>query len=431
MFHRRTTVASNLLQEAIDKALRSKLHRRSFMRRLGLTAAVTAGLPGIGSRAWAQDAPPASELVTGKLDDMIVHTQQPVQMETPLDVLREGRITDKAYMYIRNNQDLEGHLNTDASPASLEDWEIYVTGLVNRVGFVRAGDIRDLDVEPAEVEMVMQCSGNGRAFFSDFERASGAQWRHGATANITFGGVRLSDFLADYELHEDARFLTAGGQDRPAAPTGPDLERSVPLADVMGNAIIAFEMNGEPIPAVHGGPVRLILPGFYGINNIKWLNQLRFDARPTTNANQLPRYRVPHERLEPGEEFTFTEANSRPNWLQNTKSFVWAPLGGEEVEAGAVEFSGPAWTAGRSRVVAVEVSSDEGESWHQAELEAAEGPYAWSLWRALVELEAGEREVWVRAVDDAGHSQPLRGDLFWNPSGYEWNAVERIRVNVT
>lgn len=424
-------MASDLLQQLVEKALHSELERREFVRHLGITTAVVAGFPFITQRAWAETSPPASELVTGKVDDMIVHTQQPVQLETPLDVLRQSRITDKSFMYIRNNQEIEEYLTTEPAPVSLEDWEIYVTGLVNRAGHVRASDIRDMDVEMAEVEMVMQCSGNGRAFFSDFERASGAQWHHGAAANITYRGVRLLDFLAEYELSEDAQYLTAGGRDRPAAPTAPDLERSVPLADVIDNAVIAFEMNGEPIPAVHGGPVRLILPGFYGVNNIKWLDYLRFDARPTTNANQVPRYRVPLERIEPGSEFTFTEENSRPNWLQNTKGFVWAPLDGEEISAGTVMFSGPAWTNGRSRITAVEVSSDEGQSWQQASLEEAESLYAWSIWHADVHLEAGEREVWVRAVDDSGRSQPIRGEIFWNPSGYEWNAVDKIRVNVS
>jgi DMSO/TMAO reductase YedYZ molybdopterin-dependent catalytic subunit len=189
-------------------------------------------------------------------------------------------------------------------------------------------------------------------------------------------------------------------------------------------------MNGLPLPAAHGGPLRLVLPGFYSVNSVKWLSRLTLEKRPTPNHYQSARYRVPKVRLTPGQDFVFTEENSRPDWLQNVKSFIWAPLDGERLRPGPLEIRGPAWTAGRSLLGGVELSLDRGRSWRSAELDMSTSPFSWRLWRLPVVLEAGAHDLWARAFDASGNRQPLDGTEFWNPSGYEWNGVHKIRVTV-
>ena len=186
-----------------------------------------------------------------------------------------------------------------------------------------------LKYEQREVEMTMQCSGNGRSYYSQSVKTRGTQWQKGGIANVRWKGVPLETLIEALkpEIHPAAKFITAEGKDSPLSARGADFEHSVPLEDVLDTAILALEMNGEPIPAIHGGPVRLIIPGYYGTMNIKWLDRLRFEAHETSNYNHIPRYRTFVDPIKPGTIPPFTFENSAPNWRQKIKSIIWAPLG--------------------------------------------------------------------------------------------------------
>ena len=364
--------------------------------------------------------------IIGKTPWLTLHVSCPLQSETPLELLRRGRVTDKADLYVRNNQDLAGHMVLGAAPEDLH------------VRFERPGGgaaelgLAELKRFPyTELEMVLQCSGNSRRRFAGSSPVSGAPWGDGAVANVVFGGVRLADVFADLGLTgADARFLTARAacSEADAEQRGP-FERSVPLAD-LGDALLAFTLNGEPLPALHGGPLRLALPGFYGVNNVKWLRELRFTDEESPSHFQRDKYRLPKEPLRPGGPFRATLANSTPSWRMRLKSLLWRPLVGETLTAGPTLIGGVAWTDGRSRVARVAVSSDGGTSWHDADLNAPASPYAWTEWSLTLTLAAGEPELWVRAFDDAGNAQPLDPNEGWNPAGYEWGSTERVRLAV-
>jgi len=399
------------------------IDRREFLKQAGIAAAAFSAAPGLSSFAVAQQTPTADTLVVGKDARLIVRNANPIELETPLELLRTERYTPKSILYVRNNQGMPGFLTTD--PPKVEDWTLEIVGLVDQPQSLKLSQLKSLPAQ--EIEMVLQCSGNGRGFFSKYARASGGQWAHGAAANIRWKGVKLSSVLEGAGLKAEARFITAEGADQPATAQAPDIERSVPLSDVLATALLAYEMNGEPIPAVHGGPLRLVLPGYYGINNIKWLNKLRLEAAPSTNNTMIPRYRVPNAQIPVGSAFTFTLDNSRPNWRQNVKSVIFGPTEGEAV-SGIIEVRGAAWNDGSAPITGVEVSTNAGKSWQAATLDKPSSPYGWYPWRIKMLVAAGDSEVWARATDALGRSQPIDGAIYWNPNGYEWNAVDKVKI---
>ena len=408
------------------------MKRREVIRLAGAAAAFAsaAGMPSLIRSAVAQDTMKAGEVIAGKSEALIVHNDRTGVLETPLDLLREHDITPADLLYVRNNQIKEPE-GRSLEPVPLQGWSI---NFVGTVAFPRTIDASMLaDLPQQEVAMVLQCSGNGRSFFARTVKTRGTQWAHGGMGNVTFGGPKLTDVLATFDPplapRDDVRFVTAEGADAP--PEGgkrPDFEHSLPLDDVMDRAILATQMNGGPLPGAHGGPVRLVVPGYYGTMNVKWLNRLRFDVAETNNVNQIPRYRIPNDPIEPGTPIEYTFDNSTPNWRQRIKSVIFAPLDKANVAAGTIEVTGVAWNGGPAKIESVEISTDDGKTWRGADVKAEHGPYGWHRFRAEVDLPAGEHRIWSRAVDATGSAQPLDGSILWNPSGYEWQGADYIDV---
>lgn len=367
--------------------------------------------------------------IDGKTPWLTLHVAAPLQSEPPLALLREARVTDKKHLYVRNNQDLAGAMALSGGPNA---WPFTLEN--TRTGTALELDVTELARHPqVETEMVLQCAGNSRRNFAGRSPVSGAGWGDGAVANVVFGGVRLRDLLSGLDVPDllaGARYLSALGAGTPHEDDLPPFERSVPLDEVLDSALLATTLNGEALPALHGGPLRLVLPGLYGVNSVKWTTRLRFDAEATTNLYQTEKYRLPLAALEPGEPFEPTLENSVPSWRMRLKTLLWRPLVGETLRAGSVALGGAAWSDGRGRVARVEVSSDHGASWQEAQLDAPESPYAWTLWSLTLPFAAGEHEIWVRAVDDAGCAQPLDPNAGWNPAGYAWSSAERVRLSV-
>ena len=278
---------------------------------------------------------------------------------------------------------------------------------------------------------MLQCSGNGRAWFARSVKAEGAQWKNGAMGNVVFKGVPLKAALehCGAQIRDDADYLAAEGKDTPAKE-GDDFEHSIPLDVALQRSILALSMNGEPIPKVHGGPVRLVTPGYYGTMNVKWLSKLRFEAEESKNHHHVGRYRTPLKPIKPGSEFKSTLANSEANWDMRIKSVIFAPQEGAKVSAGQVEIRGVAWNDGQTKIEAVEVSTDNGQSWRRAQLTHPKSPYAWHPWKLTLKLPAGKHRVLSRAIDVTGRAQPLDGAIGWNPAGYAWNGADLVNVEV-
>lgn len=380
-------------------------------------------LPGAESSTQSAD-----QLVAGKDRRLIVHSAEPLELETPLTVLRGERLTSTQSMFVRNNQ-APAWAHT-LEPPSTKDWKVEFAGLVEYPRVVPLAELAGLP--QVEHEMVLQCSGNGRAQFGRAASVKGSPWNHGAMANVRFRGVPLAAVLQKFDIRPNAaaKFLTAEGIDSPASSTAADFEHSLPLADTLDRSILALEMNGKPLPSLHGGPVRLITPGYYGTMQVKWLSRVRFEPQETVNHHQVKRYRTPLRPVEPGAKFDYALDNSEANWNMRIKSVIFAPAEGEQLPAGRATLSGVAWNDGQARIEAVEWSRDGGRHWQRAELESPRSPYAWHPWRAELTLDRGEHTIAVRAVDTLGRTQPLDGAIGWNPAGYGWHGVHTITVKV-
>lgn len=403
-------------------------NRRDFLRYTGATVAATGLWNGMGrtlcSAAHSSDG--AANLVVGKHAGLLVHNAGTLELETPLQLLREHAITPKSVLFVRNNQELPGTRTVE--PFDGAGWTVEIAGLVEAPAAIPL--VKLLRMKTVDVELVLQCSGNGRALFAGAAPVQGSPWTYGAMGNVRFAGVPLQAALENLGIRvlPAATFVTAQGKDAPASPGDDDFEHSIPLIDAMDRSLLALSMNGEPIPAIHGGPLRLVTPGYYGTMNIKWLSRLSFDPQESCNRHHLRRYRTPRQPIRPGSEFTSTLTNSEPNWRMRTKSVIFDPLEGDTVKAGAVPVRGVAWNDGTVRIDAVEVSSDQGQSWRQARLDVPGSPFAWYLWETTVTLGKGPRRIQVRAVDALGHTQPIDGTIGWNPQGYAWHGVHAVQV---
>ncbi len=411
------------------------ISRRQFNKLAGIGIMGAAVSPTAISVALAEGENPAS-IIAGVNESMIIHNAKLGVMETPLQLLREHDITPKEIMFIRNHFPPEGRqawMATTDAPA-IEDWDIRVGGLVVRPRTITLKDLKGM--EQVKRVSVMQCAGNGRSYYAAKEKAPGGQWQHGGLANVEWEGVPLKAVLeaVDVGPSDHAQWLTANGADESPAAKGADMIKSYHLTDpALDNAILALKLNGEPIPAVHGGPVRLIIPGYYGNMNVKFLNELSFETEQSPSPFQSKAYRAVNTPVEPG-TFTVKDynlGNSKPTYGFKIMSVIFAPLAEDTVKAGPVEISGVAWNDGNAPITSVKVSKDGGQTWEDAELSLSDSPWAWHHWSLKTNLPAGEHTLRVIATDELGRSQPLDGTAAWNPKGYQWNGVDTVTVSVS
>jgi DMSO/TMAO reductase YedYZ molybdopterin-dependent catalytic subunit len=367
-----------------------------------------------------------SEWIAGIDPRMEVMSAVPLVLSTPVRLLAENRITDKKHLFVRNTQDLAEGMTME--PVPLEGWELELVGLIKPFRVViRAEDL--LEMPQVEHEMVLQCSGNGR---NQYPGIPGTPWNQGGVGNVRFSGVPLKAILEKYKVTFDpqVKYVTAEGHDLPMGLEKPDFEHSIPVAPVLERGILALNLNGDPLPGIHGGPVRLVTPGLFGTMQVKWLARLRFETAESPNFYHATEYRVPHALLKPGEKFRFTLENSRPTWEIRLMSYILDPEPGARLKAGPVTVRGVAYNDGSAPIESVLVSFDRGRSWHPADFETPDSPYAWYEWQAQTTLKPGIHEIWARATDALGRSQPLDGKIFWNPNGYEWTGVFKNKVTV-
>jgi sulfite dehydrogenase len=270
---------------------------------------------------------------------------------------------------------------------------------------------------------VLQCSGNGRGFFG--HKASGSQWKVGAAGNTLWSGVPVKAVVAELGgVRGGMRYMTSTGGE--TIPPGVDpktvvVERSVPWTE-MENAILAWELNGEAIPLAHGGPLRLIIPGYYGVNNVKYVKRLAFTEEQTGANIQSSGYRV----RPIGQKGAPTQPSM---WEMNLKSFVTHPAGSGALRAGLTQVHGVAFSGG-SPVSAVEVSIDGGKTWRAARFFGPDlGRHAWRQFVLPVVLAAGSYELTSRAIAEDGEVQPeFRVE---NERGYAHNGWRDHAVKVT
>ena len=348
-----------------------------------------------------------------------VHTEWPLNAGTPLDVLGRDFLTPAGLHFVRTHGTIP-RLDPQAH-------RIEVAGLVERPLSLSARDLAE-SFPTRDVAVTLVCAGLRRAELAAFSPTrSSLHWGADAASTALWSGVRLADILAAAGVAPnatDAAFESADavGQGADATPFGASIAIDKAVAS---ETLVATRMNGEAIPIEHGGPVRLIVPGYVGARSVKWLARIAVQDSPSDNPFQRLDYRLartpPGEMPDPG-----TGAALDVAFLT---SAITEPAEGERLPAGPVEIRGYAiaWTGGAVR--SVEVTADRGRTWHAAVL-AGEGAWTWRQWTARLSLAPGRHDICVRAWDETGEGQPRDVAEVWNYAGYMNTSWHRVRVDV-
>ncbi|MBI1846290.1 MAG: sulfite oxidase [Candidatus Rokubacteria bacterium] len=369
-------------------------------RRRFLVATGAAGVTALLGRPAGAQAP----AVPGK-EALIVRSLRPVNLETPIDRLTTY-LTGPDVLFVRNNYDAPG--------ADAEHWTIRVDGEVDRSMRLELEDLRRLPT--VRVDAVLECAGNGRAL--QRPRAPGIQWERGAVGNVRWTGVRLADVLDTAGVRPGARHVVLDGADVPPTDQAPDFARSIPLDKARDpRTIVALEMNGAPIPHLHGGPARVVVPGWTAAASVKWIAQLTLAPQEFDGPFMRRAFRVPA----PGGRATVALP------ALDVKSVVVAPREGGRRRAGLVEVSGWAW-AGEAELTGLDVSTDGGRTWSAATWDGTWERYSWRRWRYVWAAAPGRARLMARAADADGQVQPAVHVA--NPLGYRWNVIHTVDIDV-
>ena len=360
--------------------------------------------------------------MAAKNKNLVVLSDKPWNVETPAHLLDDA-VTPADRMFIRNN---------GLMPETIDvaNWTLTING--ESVRTPKTYTLTDLKAKfkPYTYQLVLECAGNGRSGF--FPKTPGNQWTQGGVSCAEWAGVRLKDLLADVGLKGNAVYIGYYGKDLHLSldPSQPVISRGVPMIKALENeTLIAWAMNGQDIPLVHGYPLRLVVGGWPASVSGKWLHtiavrdKIHDGAKMTGRSYKLPIHPVAPGVDPPANDFKIIE--SMP-----VKSVITSPKSGLEVPMGqTLALRGHAW-AGDRAVKAVAVSINFGATWQPADLKLPKNRLAWQHWTASVKLpKQGYYEVWARATDDAGVSQPMVMPQ-WNPEGYCNNTCHRIAVKV-
>ncbi|MCW7542109.1 sulfite oxidase [Aquabacterium sp. A7-Y] len=400
----------------MTKELTSLPRRHLLAGTAGALAAAGLGTWSSAASAQTEAAKPLPGYASWKSgDSLIVHSSN--TLETRRSAFGTSVITPSEQLYVRNNLP-----PPDASVLADRDaWVLDIEG-VQHPRQLTLGQLKTLGLET--VTTVLQCSGNGRGFFPS--KPSGTPWKVGAAGCVVWSGVPLRAVAeALGGVADGMAYITGTGGEK--LPEGIDpktvvVERSVPIK-ALGDALLAWEMNGQPLSLAHGGPLRLIVPGYQGVNNIKYVKRLAFTAKESDAKIMAHGYRMtpPGAKADP----------SQPSVLEmSVKSWVNSPnADGGTLTAGRVQIHGVAF-GGTQAVKRVEVSTDGGKTWREARLVGPDlGKFAWRQFVLSTELPAGTHTLTSRATDAAGNVQPEgRVD---NVGGYNNTSWRDHAVTVT
>lgn len=326
----------------------------------------------------------------------VVLSKDPLNAEAPWEALRQAHTPIGAF-FKRNHFPL---------PPAEADWRLTVEGgTEGRLEF----DLEHLaHFGRRSLEAVLECAGNGRTLLEP--QPGGTPWGLGAVSHARWGGVPLSLVLEEAGPPPDAVEVSFEGADGEAEEGR--YARSLPLeAALQPGVLLAWEMNGRPLPRQHGGPLRLLVPGWYGMASVKWLRRVAFLSRPFEGPFQTEEYVF----RAPGEP-------SRPVTRIRPRALIVRPLDGQRVGR-RLDTQGWAWS-GSGPILEVELRLDGAPV--EVRLGEARGRYGWRRWQAELDLDAGRHALEVRARDAAGQTQPDQAP--WNEGGYENNSPHRIEV---
>ena len=357
----------------------------------------------------------------GAESQLLVRSADPFNAEPNLAKLVSAAVTPVEQFYVRN------HGPTPKVEA--QGFQMRVEGLVGKPGSWSLAELRGRFTEHSD-EATLTCAGNRRQELSAIQPVSGVQWDAGAIGHARWTGVKLADLLHAAEIRPEAKHVWFEGldpikeKDGSVAPFG----GSIPLAKALATdapALLAQTMNGQPLSAEHGHPLRAIVPGYIGARSVKWLTKITLSDRPSPNHYVAEAYKI--IKTEDKGEL----AAADPIYEFPVNVAICTPAAGADLNGRRVKVSGYALPSGErnATVERVELSSDGGRTWTRAKLQNEARPYTWSLWSAELDLGPGKHELIAKATDSRGHATPERGA--WNLKGYMFNGWHRVAINVT
>ncbi len=404
----------------------------SISRRKFIAAGSTLGLlPWLPEPRVQADAPAVIQLPFGngqrqlatnfpQKGPMILQRNRPPLLETPFEVFDHGVFTPNDRFYVR------WHLTNVPTSIDPADFRLTISGHVRQPLSLTVSDLVR-HFAPVEIAAVNQCSGNSRGFFTP--RVVGGEWGNGAMGNAVWRGVRLKDVLDRAGIRSGAIQVRCGGLDTGVLPQTPDFLKSLDIDHARdGEVMIAYEMNGEPLPLLNGFPLRLVVPGWYATYWVKMLRSIEVRDQPDDNYWMTKAYLIPDTAgasITPGQSGVPMVPINR----MVPRSFFTNVSDGQSVRREHwLAVRGIAF-GGDSGVAKVLVSQDGGNHWQDAQLGANHGKYSFREWKLAVRFAApGPRQLMVRAVNAAGLTQPPAPN--WNAGGYMRNVIESVRLQV-
>ncbi len=392
-----------------------RVDRREFL----INATTFAAMAALGSVPWEAFAGGRSLARFPEKRDLILLTSRPPQLEMPRQLFNE-LITPSDALFVR------WHLSNIPTQVDMREWRLKVGGNTEKKIEFTMEELQN-GFEKVEYTAVIQCSGNGRSYFEP--RVPGGQWQDGSLGNVTWTGARLKDILAKAKIKAGSVEVGFNGLDGPPLPTVPDFVKCLPLDKALEeDVIVAYAMNGAPLPMLNGFPTRLVVPGWFATYWVKSLSDItvldkRFEGFWMKTAYRIPD--TPCACVPPGTK----PAETIPINRMNTRSLIIEPQPGAKFPPGKeIDISGIAFSGGYG-IREVDVSVDGGGSWKRAVLGKDLGKYSWIQWKSAWRPDSpGKYTVMARAVNAIGESQPL--EQLWNPAGYMWNKVEEVEIIV-
>lgn len=402
--------------------------RRNFLKLLG-AAAAGGGMSFVSvcratsapAGSTAAPAPGAEPFAAPEKVGLVLQTDRPPNLEMPLRYFREDLTPNEAF-YVR------WHLAVIPTRVDEAAFRLTLGGHVQAPLSLSLDQLRR-DFKPVSVVAVNQCSGNSRSFFRP--RVPGVQWGNGAIGNARWTGVRLADLLARAKVRENPVDVSFNGLDGPVLPAAPnfagtpDFVKSLPFDRANdGEVMVAYEMNGKPLPMLNGFPLRLVVPGWYATYWVKALSEITVLDKPFDGFWMAKAYRVP-DTSGFQESPAALAKKTVPIGRMTVRSLFVKPGPDEQVEAGTpYEIEGLALDGGKG-IQKVEVSTDGGGSWAVARLDRDLGNYSWRRWRFTWRAAPGRHVLMARATNRAGEGQATSQ---WNRSGYARNVIESLEV---
>ncbi len=353
--------------------------------------------------------------------DLILLSSRPPQLETPMKYF-DRAITPNEAFFVRY------HVFPIPTSVDLSTWRLKVTGHVERPLELSMDDLKT-KFPLVAVTAVNQCSGNSRGRFAP--RVLGGQWGDGAMGCAEWAGARMRDILNIAGVRQGAVQVTFDGLDRPAFPSVPDFVKSLDVSRIMDDpdVLVAYQMNGQPLPMLNGFPARLVVPGWYATYWVKNLSEITVIDHVFEKFWMKPAYRIPDTPcgcVEPGG----TPKRTVPINRMTVRSFIASPESGARVAVGQpVTLKGIAFDGGEG-IREVQVSDDHGVTWRRAQLGPDLSRYSFREWSTIwTPSKPGDFRLMVRAFNRTGESQGH--EPLWNPAGYLRNVIEHIDVHVS